>query len=64
MALGIVTDLGALGNHPGSPFLPSDSEIMLGSSEHEDIGNGVSKYIFTLIPVLVNSFKRKDAAID
>ncbi|PPD80824.1 hypothetical protein GOBAR_DD22247 [Gossypium barbadense] len=30
-------DLGALGNHPGSPFLPSDSEIMLGSSEHEDI---------------------------
>ncbi|GLT27763.1 hypothetical protein SLA2020_027370 [Shorea laevis] len=32
-------DLGALGNYPGSPFLPSDSEILLDSSEQEDIGN-------------------------
>ncbi|XVF22387.1 hypothetical protein REPUB_Repub12eG0168200 [Reevesia pubescens] len=30
-------DLGALGNYPGSPFLPSDSEILLDSSEQEDI---------------------------
>ncbi|XP_048231302.1 uncharacterized protein LOC8281386 isoform X2 [Ricinus communis] len=30
-------DLGALGNYPGSPFLPSDSEILLDSPEHEDI---------------------------
>lgn len=32
-------DLGALGNYPGSPFLPSDSEILLDSPEPEDIGN-------------------------
>lgn len=31
-------DLGALGNYPGSPFLPSDSEILLDSPEQEDIG--------------------------
>ncbi|CAA7023100.1 unnamed protein product [Microthlaspi erraticum] len=30
-------DLGALGNYPGSPFLPSDSEILLDSPEQEDI---------------------------
>uniref|UniRef100_A0A2P2M9L1 Uncharacterized protein LOC107423658 isoform X1 n=1 Tax=Rhizophora mucronata TaxID=61149 RepID=A0A2P2M9L1_RHIMU len=30
-------DLGALGNYPGSPFLPSDSEILLDSPEHDDI---------------------------
>ncbi|KAJ9188141.1 hypothetical protein P3X46_003531 [Hevea brasiliensis] len=30
-------DLGALGNYPGSPFLPSDSEILLDSPDHEDI---------------------------
>ncbi|XP_020880822.1 uncharacterized protein LOC9314471 isoform X1 [Arabidopsis lyrata subsp. lyrata] len=32
-----VADLGALGNYPGSPFLPSDSEIFLDSPEQEDI---------------------------
>ncbi|CAK9140506.1 unnamed protein product [Ilex paraguariensis] len=30
-------DLGALGNYPGSPFLPSDSDILLDSPEPEDI---------------------------
>ncbi|CAI9768821.1 unnamed protein product [Fraxinus pennsylvanica] len=30
-------DLGALGNYPGSPFLPSDSDILLDSPEHDDI---------------------------
>ncbi|KAI9180972.1 hypothetical protein LWI28_009864 [Acer negundo] len=30
-------DLGALGNYPGSPFLPSDSEILLDSPEPDDI---------------------------
>ncbi|PON51342.1 hypothetical protein PanWU01x14_217090 [Parasponia andersonii] len=30
-------DLGALGNYPGSPFLPSDSEILLDSPDQEDI---------------------------
>ncbi|XP_038708653.1 uncharacterized protein LOC120003695 isoform X1 [Tripterygium wilfordii] len=30
-------DLGALGNYPGSPFLGSDSEILLDSLEHDDI---------------------------
>lgn len=31
-------DLGPLGNYPGSPFLPSDSDILLDSPEQEDIG--------------------------
>ncbi|KAG7013835.1 hypothetical protein SDJN02_24004 [Cucurbita argyrosperma subsp. argyrosperma] len=30
-------DLGALGNYPGSPFLPSDSDILLNSPENEDL---------------------------
>ncbi|XP_057981429.1 uncharacterized protein LOC131166849 [Malania oleifera] len=30
-------DLGALGNYPGSPFLPSDSDILLDSPDPEDI---------------------------
>ncbi|XP_022895801.1 uncharacterized protein LOC111409920 isoform X2 [Olea europaea var. sylvestris] len=30
-------DLGALGNYPGSPFLPSDSDILLESPEQDDI---------------------------
>ncbi|PSS26282.1 Zinc finger protein like [Actinidia chinensis var. chinensis] len=30
-------DLGALGNYPGSPFLPSDSDILLDSLEPDDI---------------------------
>ncbi|KAL6311560.1 hypothetical protein AAG906_025880 [Vitis piasezkii] len=30
-------DLGALGNYPGSPFLGSDSDILLDSPEQEDI---------------------------
>ncbi|GMH21741.1 hypothetical protein Nepgr_023583 [Nepenthes gracilis] len=32
-----LADLGALGNYPGSPFLPSDSVILLDSSEQDDI---------------------------
>ncbi|XP_013600933.1 uncharacterized protein LOC106411610 isoform X2 [Brassica napus] len=32
-----VAELGGLGNYPGSPFLPSDSEILLDSPDHEDI---------------------------
>ncbi|XP_075488528.1 uncharacterized protein LOC142527570 isoform X2 [Primulina tabacum] len=31
-------DLGALGNYPGSPFLASDSDILLDSAEQDDIG--------------------------
>ncbi|KAL0714969.1 hypothetical protein Bca4012_021948 [Brassica carinata] len=30
-------ELGGLGNYPGSPFLPSDSEILLDSPDQEDI---------------------------
>lgn len=30
-------DLGPLGNYPGSPFLPSDSDILLDSPDQEDI---------------------------
>lgn len=40
-------DLGALGNYPGSPFLPSDSEILLDSPEHEDI---VEEYFVDSVP--------------
>ncbi|CAA0838932.1 Plant protein 1589 of unknown function [Striga hermonthica] len=35
--LSYLGDLGALGNYPGSPFLPSDSDILLDSPEQEDI---------------------------
>ncbi|KAK8282689.1 hypothetical protein V6Z12_D08G044100 [Gossypium hirsutum] len=41
----IFTDLGALGNYPGSPFLASDSEILLDSSEQEDIGKVAECYL-------------------
>lgn len=34
----MLSDLGALGNYDGSPFLPSDSDILLDSPEPEDIG--------------------------
>lgn len=44
VTLELLADLGALGNYPGSPFLPSDSEILLDSPENEDIGNGVCIY--------------------
>ncbi|XP_038683207.1 uncharacterized protein LOC119983599 isoform X1 [Tripterygium wilfordii] len=40
-------DLGALGNYPGSPFLPSDSEILLDSSEPEDM---VEEYFVDSVP--------------
>ncbi|XWS35890.1 hypothetical protein CRYUN_Cryun20dG0035700 [Craigia yunnanensis] len=40
-------DLGALGNYPGSPFLPPDSEILLDSSEQEDI---VEEYFVDSVP--------------
>lgn len=30
-------DLGALGNYPGSPFLPSDSDILLDSPDQDDL---------------------------
>ncbi|MCL7024562.1 hypothetical protein MKW94_001389 [Papaver nudicaule] len=32
-----LADLGALGNYPGSPFLPSDSDIMLDSPSNDDL---------------------------
>lgn len=38
----IGADLGPLGNYPGSPFLPSDSDILLDSPEQEDIGMGIA----------------------
>ncbi|KAK1406962.1 hypothetical protein QVD17_38572 [Tagetes erecta] len=40
-------DLGALGNYPGSPFLPSDSDILLDSPEHDDI---VDEFFVDSIP--------------
>jgi len=39
-------DLGPLGNYPGSPFLPSDSDILLDSPEQEDIGIPYLEFIF------------------
>lgn len=37
----LFSDLGALGNYPGSPFLHSDSDILLDSPEQEDIGKNI-----------------------
>ncbi|XP_042421779.1 uncharacterized protein LOC122009618 isoform X2 [Zingiber officinale] len=37
MDLTNIADLGDLGDYDGSPFLPSDSDILLGSPEQEDI---------------------------
>ncbi|PPS00891.1 hypothetical protein GOBAR_AA19792 [Gossypium barbadense] len=45
-------DLGALGNYPGSPFLASDSEILLDSSEQEDI---VEEFFVDSVPDQPNS---------
>ncbi|CAK7348729.1 unnamed protein product [Dovyalis caffra] len=42
-------DLGALGNYPGSPFLPSNSEILLDSPENEDI---VGEFFVDSVPGL------------
>ncbi|KAF8380075.1 hypothetical protein HHK36_027545 [Tetracentron sinense] len=40
-------DLGMLGNYPGSPFRPSDSEILLNSPEQDDI---VEEFFVDSIP--------------
>lgn len=48
-----VAELGGLGNYPGSPFLPSDSEILLDSPDHEDIGE------LLLLTGLLKHFSRK-----
>ena len=52
--LELFADLGALGNYPGSPFLPSDSEVLLDSPENEDIGKG--HCIFYIIIFLLTDF--------
>lgn len=48
--LGFFADLGALGNYPGSPFLPSESDMLLESPD-QDINNGkcLYTYIYTYI---------------
>ncbi|KAJ1413777.1 hypothetical protein SESBI_19269 [Sesbania bispinosa] len=43
-------DLGALGNYPGSPFMQSDSDILLESSDQKDIGNVDDFFINTEPP--------------
>ena len=48
-----VAELGGLGNYPGSPFLPSDSEILLDSPDREDIGE------LLLLTGLLKHFSRK-----
>ncbi|XXG82324.1 hypothetical protein AAC387_Pa10g0299 [Persea americana] len=40
-------DLGPLGNYTGSPFLPSESDILLDSSEHDDL---VDEFFVDSIP--------------
>ncbi|KAL1350375.1 uncharacterized protein [Arachis hypogaea] len=42
-------DLEALGNYPGSPFMQSDSDILLESSDQKDIGN-VDEFFVTSEP--------------
>ncbi|XP_068664719.1 uncharacterized protein [Aristolochia californica] len=40
-------DLGALGNYTGSPFLPSESDLLINSPEHDDI---VEEFFVDSIP--------------
>jgi hypothetical protein len=49
-----LADLGALGNYPGSPFLPSDSDMLLESPDQQDIGRFKCTYLF-LLHYLVDS---------
>lgn len=42
----LLADLGALGNYPSSPFLPSDSDILLDSPEQDDIGKQTVSKLF------------------
>ncbi|XP_077226979.1 uncharacterized protein LOC143860294 [Tasmannia lanceolata] len=42
-----IGDLGSLGDYSGSPFLPSESDILLDSPEHDDI---VEEYFVDSIP--------------
>jgi len=42
----LFADLGALGNYPGSPFLPSDSDMLLESPDQQDIGNFKCTFLF------------------
>ncbi|CAI9266145.1 unnamed protein product [Lactuca saligna] len=52
-------DLGALGNYPGSAFLPSDSDILLDSPEQEDI---VEEFFVDSVPGPHNSQSDEDKA--
>lgn len=54
----LYADLGPLGNYPGSPFLPSDSDILLDSPEQEDIGRPI--FIFSS---LINFFAMNEIFI-
>ncbi|GLU00804.1 hypothetical protein SLE2022_181460 [Rubroshorea leprosula] len=54
-------DLGALGNYPGSPFLPSDSEILLDSPEPEDI---VEEFFVDSVPGQPSSQSDEENHID
>lgn len=49
-----LADLGALGNYPGSPYLRSESEILLDSPEQEDIGRNcfLLHYFCHFLPLL------------
>lgn len=39
ISVAIQSDLEALENYTGTPFLPSDSDILLDSPDQDDIGN-------------------------
>ncbi|KAK9279197.1 hypothetical protein L1049_012875 [Liquidambar formosana] len=54
-------DLGALGNYPGSPFLPSDSDILLDSPEQEDI---VEEFFVDSVPGPPCSQSDEDKVVD
>lgn len=44
-------DLGPLGNYPGSPFLHSDSDILLDSPDNEDLGIDILFYFYNRLAV-------------
>lgn len=57
--LSFYADLGALGNYPGSPFMQSDSDILLESSDQKDIGKcaHTHTHMFICMYVLFLIFK-------
>lgn len=51
----VVLELGALGNYTGSPFLPSESDILLDFPEHDDSGSYLTLISYYIIYILITN---------